>query len=135
MGQFQLINWWAVLTVTALNMFVGFLWYGPLFGTFWLSLVGKKAEEIEGGNATTYLIPMAGALVSAVVLAVVISLLRVYTWWSGLAWGALLWFAFGATGLLTTGVFEERKQGLTWLFVSYMVLVHAAGGAILASWR
>ena len=131
-----MVNWWAVLVAGVFNMFVGYLWYGPLFGKQWLRLIEKSADELEGGNKmTTYLVPAAGAFGIALVLAIVISLLRVYTWWSGLAWGALLWFAFGGTALLTTGTFEERKPGLSWLFISYMVLVHAAEGAMFAVWR
>lgn len=131
-----MINWWAVVAATAINMFLGFLWYGPLFGRAWLRLMEKGADEIEGGsNPATYLLPMAGAFISALVLAVVISFLRVYTWWSGMAWGALLFFAFGGTSLLTSGVFEERKQGLSWMFIGYMAIAHAIEGAMFAVWR
>lgn len=133
---FSLVNWWAVLVGVVFNMVLGFLWYGPFFGRPWLKMMGKTAEEISGGdNPITYLIPILGAVVSAVVLAIVISLLRVYVWWIGAGWGALLWFAFGGTGLLTTGVFESRRQGLSWLFIAYMVIVHAAEGAMFAVWR
>lgn len=131
-----MVNWWAVIAGTALNMFLGFLWYGPLFGRWWLRLMEKNPEEISDGNSlATYAIPIVGAFVSTLVLAVVISFLRVYTWWSGMGWGAGLSFAFGGTGLLTTSVFEDRKQGLSWMFISYMVVVHGINGAILATWR
>ena len=133
---FSLVNWWAVLAATALNMFVGFLWYGPLFGQVWLSLMGKRREELSGSNnPLTYVYPMLGAFVSALVLAMTLSLLRVFTWWAGAGWGAMLWFAFGGTGLLTTGSFEDRRGGLSWLFIAYMVVVHAAEGAMFAVWR
>ena len=89
----------------------------------------------DGDRPFTYVVPLVGAFLSAVVLAMVISLLRVYSWWIGAGWGALLWFAFGATGLLTSGVFEDRKPGLSWLFIVYMVIVHAAEGAMFAVWR
>lgn len=132
----MIINWWAVLAAAALNMLFGFLWYGPIFGTQWMRAMNVSREELSSGsNPVTYLIPLVGAVTSAVVLATVIAMLRVYTWWSGMAWGALLWFAFGATGLLTTGVFENRKMSLSWLFIGYMVLVHAAQGAMFAVWR
>ncbi len=133
---FSLINWWAVLVAAVVNMVVGFLWYGPLFSTVWLRLMDKRPEEIQGGDSPlTYLIPVVGAFVSATVLAMVLGLLRVFTLWGGAGWGAMLWFAFGGTGLLTTGVFEDRKAGLSWLFIAYMVLVHAAQGAMFAVWR
>ncbi|MFW5695567.1 MAG: DUF1761 domain-containing protein [Alkalispirochaeta sp.] len=133
---FSLINWWAVLVAVVIHMVVGILWYGPLFGKLWLRLMDKRPEEIQGGNSPlTYLIPVVAAFVSAVVLAMVIGLLRVFTFWGGAGWGAMLWFAFGGTGLLTTGIFEDRRAGLSWLFIAYMVLVHAAQGAMFALWR
>lgn len=130
-----MINWWAVLVGAGINMFVGFLWYGPLFGSLWLRLMGTTRDKIESGGLAMYLLPIAGAVASATVLAVVISLLRVYTVWAGMMWGAILWIGFGGTGLLTTGVFEGRRQGLSWLFIAYMVVVHAAQGALFAVWR
>lgn len=133
---FSLINWWAVAVATVLNMVVGFVWYGPLFGKIWLRMMDTSPDELHGGsNPVTYLIPVVGAFVSAVVLAMVLGLLRVFTLAGGAGWGALLWFAFGGTGLLTTGVFENRTAGLNWLFIAYMVLVHAAQGAMFAVWR
>lgn len=132
----SLINWWAVLAVTALNMFIGFLWYGPIWGRLYLKASPMTAEDRrKGATPFTYLLPLLGALVSALVLAMVLANLRIFTWWSGAAWGALLWFAFGATGLLTTGTFEGYNRGLSWLFIGYMVIVHAIGGAIFAVWR
>jgi hypothetical protein len=132
---FSLVNWWAVLVATALNMILGFLWYGPIFGRLWLSLMEKRPDEIQGGNAITYLTPLLGAVASAVMLAVIIGLLRVYTWWAGAGWGALLWLAFGGTAVLTTGTFEGTRRGLSLLFISYMVPVHAIAGALFAVWR
>lgn len=136
MMAFSLVNWWAVLVVTVANMVIGFLWYGPIFGRLWMSMMGYTAEDLSGGdNPVTYVIPLVGAFVSATVLAMIVGLLRVYVWWIGAGWGALLWFAFGGTGLLTTGVFESRKAGPSILFIAYMVLVHAGAGALFAIWR
>ena len=133
---FSLVNWWAVLAATAINMLVGFLWYGPVFGKLWLRLMDKEREEISGGGSPlTYLIPVVGAFISAAMLALIIGMLRLFTWWAGAGWGAAIWFAFGGTGLLTTGVFEGRKQSLSWLFIAYMVLVHAGQGVMFALWR
>lgn len=131
-----MINWWAVMVVAAFNMFLGSLWYGPLFGRRWMALMNMNREDLESGsNPLTYVVPLAGAVVSALVLAVLLNNMRVYAWWAGAAWGSLLWFAFGATGLLTTGTFESTPRARSWLFIGYMEIVHAVGGAILVLWR
>ena len=38
---FDQINFLAVLVGGVINMAVGFVWYGPLFGKLWLRLIGK----------------------------------------------------------------------------------------------
>lgn len=130
-----MINWWAVLTATAIHMFIGFLWYGPVFGKLWLRLINKRAEEIGGGsNPLTYLIPMIGAVLNAVVLAIVLANMRIVSPLFGAGWGALLWVSFGGMALLTTANFEERKMSVSLLFVAYMVLVNLINGAILVIW-
>jgi hypothetical protein len=118
-----------------INMFLGVLWYGPLFGNVWLRMIDKKADEIEGGsNPLTYLVPMVGAFVGALVLALLIANMRIINPLIGAGWGALIWFAFGGVALLTTSNFEERKPGLSWLFISYMLVVHLINGALFVIW-
>ncbi len=41
------VNWIAVVVGTIFNMFLGFMWYGPLFGPLWLKLISKTKEEIK----------------------------------------------------------------------------------------
>ena len=47
MVSFTSVNWLAVLVGTVLSMALGALWYGPLFGQYWLKLIGKTEEELE----------------------------------------------------------------------------------------
>lgn len=130
-----MINWWAVLAATAINMFIGFLWYGPLFGKLWLRMIEKSADEIEGGSSPlTYVIPVVGAFLNALVLAVVLANMRIVSPLFGALWGALIWFAFGGVALLTTANFEERRLSISLLFISYMVLVNLINGAMFVIW-
>lgn len=130
-----MINWWAVLVAAVINMVIGFLWYGPLFGKLWLRLIDKKAEEIEGGSSPlTYAVPIVGAFTNAFVLALVLSSMHVARPLVGAGWGALLWFAFGGVALLTTANFEGRKFSVGLLFIAYMLLVNLINGALLVIW-
>ncbi len=130
-----MLNWWAVLAAMAINMFVGFLWYGPIFGKLWLRLIDKRAEEIQGGsNPLTYLVPMLGAFLGALVLALLLANMRIVNPLFGAGWGALIWFAFGGVALLTTANFEERKLSVSFLFITYMLVVHLINGALFVIW-
>ena len=53
------INWWLVLAVSVLQIFIGSIWYGPIFGKFWMKLMGSahmSKEEIK--KAQKEMMPM-----------------------------------------------------------------------------
>ncbi len=41
------INYWAVIVVAIINTVLGFLWFGPIFGKMWISLMGFTPEQVE----------------------------------------------------------------------------------------
>ncbi|MDQ7020805.1 MAG: DUF1761 domain-containing protein [Candidatus Dojkabacteria bacterium] len=43
------------------NIFLGMIWYGPLFGKEWMRLVGIKKEDTEP-NPSSYAISIGSAL-------------------------------------------------------------------------
>ncbi|MDA3951626.1 MAG: DUF1761 domain-containing protein [Spirochaeta sp.] len=130
-----MLNWWAVLVGAFFNIVFGFLWYGPIFGRAWRSVTKRQADPDLSPGLTAYIVVILGAVVSAVVLATVISFLRVYTWWSGMMWGAALSFGFAGTAILTHGTFEGLRLRLSVLYIGYMVIAYAAQGALFAVWR
>ena len=72
MFSFISINWLSVIVGTFVSMFLGFLWYGPLFGNTWLRLIGKSAEEIEA-DPTMYIKTALAAFVAMLFLNMVVS--------------------------------------------------------------
>ena len=52
------INYIAVLVAAIVNMVLGFLWYGPLFGKQWIQMMNfdkkKMAEAKRKGMGKTY---------------------------------------------------------------------------------
>jgi hypothetical protein len=132
--SFTQVNWLAVIVGAVINMVLGFLWYGPLFGRLWLRLIGKNPQELQSSSGL-YAANALGALVSALVLALVIRGLGIETWWSGALAGAVLWVGLGATGTLTTNLFEGRNTGVWQLHALYQLVVFAIEGAMFAAWR
>jgi hypothetical protein len=127
------VNWLAVIVATIINMFVGFLWYGPLFGERWLKMIGKSAEEVED-DPTMYVITGVSALVSAYVLAVIIGASGVTGLLGGALIGLFIWVGIGATGTLVYTTFEGPPRNVWLLHALYQTVVFVINGAILAVW-
>ncbi len=104
--DFSNISWVAVLASIVVNMILGGLWYGPLFGKKWAAEIGKKMEEMEMKPAL-YLIPILGSLVAAIVLWNVM----LATGLSGVAAAFWMWLGFSAITSLTNTSF--RGTGTT----------------------
>ncbi len=43
-------NVWILFIAAIVPMFVGFIWYGPLFGKAWMRTNGFTEESLKGGN-------------------------------------------------------------------------------------
>ena len=53
------INWWVVIGVSVLQIFIGSIWYGYMFGKFWMRIMGSShmtKEEIK--KAQKEMMPM-----------------------------------------------------------------------------
>lgn len=127
------VNWLAVLVAAVINMVIGFLWYGPLFGETWLRMIGKTADEIED-NPAIYVLTTVTALIAAYTLAVIIGAMGAGTLVTGALVGAFVWIGLGATATLVYTLFEGPPTSVWALFGGYMLVVFVLQGALLASW-
>ncbi len=41
------VNYWAILVCAILSMFVGVIWYGPLFGKAWMRVIKVTPEDLK----------------------------------------------------------------------------------------
>lgn len=127
------VNWLAVFVGMVVNMFVGFLWYGPLFGEYWLSLIGKAVDEIESDNSM-YLVSAVAALVSAYALAVLVGASGAMGLLGGALIGAFVWTGIGASGTLVYTTFEGPPKSVWLLHGLYQLVVFVINGALFAVW-
>lgn len=133
MIEFPAVNWLAVLAGTVVNMVIGFLWYGPLFGQTWMNWIGKSADEIEA-DSSMYIFSTASALISAFVLALIVAAFGASTITGGAVLGALVWLGIGATATLVYSVFEGPPLNVWALHVGYQLVVFVIMGALFAVW-
>ncbi|MEK7140551.1 MAG: DUF1761 domain-containing protein, partial [Patescibacteria group bacterium] len=66
------INWFAVVAAGVVNMVVGYLWYGPLFGKMWKGMMGMTDESMKAMKVSMTQ-AMAGGFVASLVLAYVLA--------------------------------------------------------------
>lgn len=134
-----MINYWAVLVAAVLNMGLGSLWYGPLFGKPWMKSMGwdpnmkiDDAKRAEGNKAMMLMVPV--SLLTAYVLAHFVDYTKSATWQQGATTGFWLWLGFQLTLLVQTVVFEGKKKETAAINAGYQLAALAMMGAILAVW-
>lgn len=133
MLDFSGLNWWAILTATAIAFVIGGLWYGPLFGKAWMDALGKTEADIEP-TPTPFIISFFTALVTCIVLAALIQTLGIQSLSGGFVIGALMGLGFIATAMASDSAFCGWSINLFLIQSGYRVLYSVVMGGILAYW-
>lgn len=111
--------------------FLGFLWYGPVFGNYWIRLKEIPQERVDAMRKKGMgpMIPkMIGAFVQQVVLSsivyIILKQLSVQTFAQASVFAILLWLGCIVPTVFTQVLWEDRKIAL-FLFDSayYFVLL------------
>lgn len=126
------VEWLAVLIAVVAYQALGFLWYGPLFGTRWLQAMGKTREDI-GANSTPIVISVVASIMTAIALSVVMATTDAETAADGALLGAIAGIGFSATTTITADAYQGTNPTVTWLYVVYQVLSFVIMGAILGA--
>ncbi|MBT4511815.1 MAG: DUF1761 domain-containing protein [Chloroflexi bacterium] len=129
------LNWLAVGVSMIANMFIGGLWYGPLFGKRWMKELGFTMEDIEGGQTwQPYVIAIINSFLMAFVLANAIAWVGITAVDEGLLLGLILWLGFTGFSFGVNHAFEGRSIQL-WAINSGMYLAGLlVMGVILTLW-
>jgi hypothetical protein len=136
------VNYLAILVAAIVNMVLGALWYGPLFGKTWTQLCGFTSEKMDEmkkkGMTKSYVLMFAGSLIMAYVLNYFVVYASSYTNASGAYAGLMVgvWAWLGFVAPTTVGmVLWEGKPWKYWYIVSgYYLVALAIMGKILAIW-
>jgi hypothetical protein len=136
------INYWAVLVSAIAAMGLGYLWYGPLFGQTWISLMGWSKGEMESkmkaGVGPQYLLQAVGALVMAYVLAHSIIFAGSYLHQTGVVAGieGAIWSWLGFVAPVSLGaVLWDGKPWKLWMInTGYFLVTLVVMGIILGWW-
>lgn len=124
----------AVIVAALINFGIGALWYSPvLFAKAWMKSIGKKMEDI-GKPGAEMLLPLAGALLEAYVLAHFVSYAVAVSAMDGARVG--LWLGVGIVIPIIGAIAVFERKGWNWFLITigYQVLALMAMGAVLAAW-
>jgi hypothetical protein len=140
------INYWTVLVAAIVNMLLGWLWYGPLFGKAWTSMMHFTQADMDAarkkGMGKSYALMFIASLVMSWVLAHAVIFASAYlfaslAWYgafAGIAVGFLSWLGFVAPVTVSSVIWEGKSWKLWWLGSGYYLVGLCLMGAILATW-
>ena len=133
------INYLAVLAAAVASMVVGFLWYGPLFGKMWISLMNfdkKKMQEAKKkGMGKMYALTFLTSLIMSYVLAHFVAYVQAMTIAGGAVLGFWLWIGFFATTQLGMVMWEGKPVKLYVLNTLHYLVTLIVMASILAVWH
>lgn len=130
------INLWAVLAAVVAKQALGFAWYSPfLFGRQFAEASGQTEAEIQPRLLKGIRADVLGAVVTALVLAHIISYAGVIGPFFGALVGLMCWAGFTVPAAAAPALFEQRPVKLLALQSGHMALALAAMGAILGGWQ
>lgn len=134
------INYWAVIAAAVVNMVVGFLWYGPVFGKPWRREMGVAEGKMAGKSmGWTYFLLLVSSLVMSYVLAHALVFGNAYLMMSGAAAGLQgafwYWLGFIAPVLLGAVLWENKSWKLWFINAGYYLVALMVMGAVLATWQ
>lgn len=129
------LNYAAILIAGLVPMVVGALWYGPLFGKYWLGLMETTEEEIAKNfnPLKTYGVSFLLALATAFGLSVLL------TGFSGALHGVHAALVAVIAFVLPVGyqsvAFEQRKASLFVLNLGYNFVAITGQAIVIALWK
>jgi hypothetical protein len=136
------INYLAALVCAVIAMFVGFLWYGPIFGKKWLEITGannvdaERRKEMMKGVWKLYITQFLLALFQIIVLAFYI---KGWTDASGLENALWIWAAFVMPTVAAASMWNNDSAKVSWarflLQAGYQLVIFAIFGLVLGLWK
>jgi hypothetical protein len=141
-SQVIAINYFAVAAGAVLSMFIGAIWYGPLFGKKWLEIIGANASSLEERKkmqksaGPLYIIQFILTLFQILVLA---HLIADTTRVSGIERALWIWAAFVIPTLAGAVMWTNESNKMKWAHFliqgGYQLTMFLIFGILLQLWK
>jgi hypothetical protein len=126
------IPWVGVLVAVVAAQIIGFLWYGPLFGKPWRAAMGVEEGADTSGLGAAIGVGILCSLVTAIALALLLSLSDSPDVASGAKIGLLVAAAV-VSYIVITMMYEQRNRTVSWISSANQIVTLAVMGAILGA--
>jgi hypothetical protein len=132
----------AIIVAAVAGMVIGMLWFGPVFGKFWMRLSGitskdvaklKKDKKFQKRMTLSYVLAFIGQIVTAAALSYLIDL-GGHTAAKGACIGLLAGIGFAMTTMLSSVLWENRTWKLYFFNSAYYLVLFIAMGLIIGAW-
>ncbi|HIH50278.1 MAG: DUF1761 domain-containing protein [Candidatus Micrarchaeaceae archaeon] len=128
-------NWLGIIVAAIVSMIISIVWYSPaLFGRRWLKLQGRNprdAGRMMKAAGPMYVLSLAAAIISAIVLQLFIGDLSITSAWMGAALGLVVWIGFVSMGNLGMAMLSRKPVKLYVLENLHLLIAFIIMGAIL----
>ncbi len=128
------INHLAVLVSVIWMFFLGFMWYGPLFGEAWMGMVGLSMEDAEQPSAGIWISNIIGSVAGIYMLAYLFVRMNIQSLVGGLLMGLAVGGVFNLLPAMVNNMFAQAPYGLAWITGGFQTLGWAIAGVILGAW-
>lgn len=134
-GLFSSLSPLAIILAAVAGQIIGALWYSPLlFGKQWMKLSGVTQKDIDGAKGKmgpAYLMAFIGAIVMAIVLALVFGWSSVDSFGQAFIVTVLLWAGFTLPVHLGQILWGGKPAGLFFLNGAYQIVMMVIMALIL----
>jgi uncharacterized membrane protein YecN with MAPEG domain len=135
------VNYLAIILSTVVMMVLGYVWYGPLFGSRWAHLMGFSHEHMAArakGMKITYVIMTLGAFLMSFILAHAIifagTFMQIGGVFAGMLVGFMNWLGFIVPVSLSIVLWDNKPWKLWLINAAYYLVGIVLVGAILGLW-
>ena len=123
----------AVLAAAIVGYIVGFIWYGPLFGKAWMSLMKLDPKNMKKeGMVGKMVVGFIATVVMTYVLAYMLAATQATVFADALMTGFMIWLGFFAATMLGQVLWEGKPTKLYALNVLHYLVVLLAASAVIA---
>ena len=131
------VNHGAVWVCVVILFVLGFVWYDPLFGEQWMSMVGMTPADAEANPPGTgvWITNLISTVVPVYVLAWLLGKMDVSSGGQGAVIGLLIAFSFFFLTTMTGNMFANNPYALSWINGGFQMTAMTISGFVLGAWR
>lgn len=135
------VNYLAVFVVTLLSMAIGAAWYGPLFGTKWVALMGfdmstpEKKMAMQKQATPAYIASFVGLFIMAWIMSHILAFRDAQTAMHGVTTGFFLWLGFVAPTMTINALWGNKNINLLLIDVFHVLAYMLLMGVLLTVWK